>query len=85
MDKWQQTVCAIALWANGYTTRQVAEALNVDADTAQDLLEEGASAQAAGKMGHMKQGPIVVARDPREISEGEALISAMVPHTDPEE
>lgn len=85
MDTWQQTICAIALWANGYTTRQVAEALNVDVDTAQALLEAAADAHAAGKIGHMKQGPIVVARDPKDLVEGEAIIAAFVPRADPEE
>ena len=65
MDEWQQTICAIALFADGYSQHQVAEALGVDADTAQRLIEAGAGAQAAGKMGHMKQGNPPWSRDPQ--------------------
>lgn len=63
MDERQQTVCAIALFADGYSNRQVAEALGIDVDRAQELIEAGARAQAAGKMGHMKQGRQPWSRD----------------------
>jgi len=64
MNEWQQTICAIALFADGYSKYQVAEALDVDAERAQRLIEAGADAQAAGKMGHMKQGRDPWSRDP---------------------
>ena len=57
MDDRQLTVCAIALFADGYSKQQVAEALGVDVDRAQALIRAGADAQAAGTMGQMEQGP----------------------------
>ena len=64
MTDWQQTICAIALFADGYSKYQVAEALDVDVDRAQRLIDAGADAQAAGKMGHMKQRREPWSRDP---------------------
>lgn len=64
MNEWQQTICAIALFADGYSKYQVAEALGVAVDRAQQLITAGADAQAAGKMGHMKQGREPWSRDP---------------------
>ena len=55
MDEWQMTVCAIALYADGYSPRQVGEGLDVDAVRAQKLISAGADAQARGDMGHMTQ------------------------------
>ena len=55
MDERQQTVCAIALFADGYSKRQIAQALNVDEELAQRLIELGAEEQAAGSMGQMAQ------------------------------
>ena len=64
MDEWQQTICAIALFADGYSKYQVAEALGVDAERAQELIVAGANAQAASQMGHMKQHREPWSRDP---------------------
>ena len=55
MDERQLTVCAIALFADGYSRRQIAVALGVDEEYAQQLAEQGAAEQAAGTMGHMAQ------------------------------
>ena len=55
MDERQLTVCAIALFADGYSKRQIAAALGADEDRAQRLAERGAEEQAAGTMGHMAQ------------------------------
>ncbi len=38
MDERQMTVCAIALFADGYSARQVGEALGVDAERARKLI-----------------------------------------------
>ena len=58
------TVCAIALFADGYSKYQVSEALGVDPDRAQDLIQAGADVQAAGEMGYMTQGRPPWSRDP---------------------
>ena len=63
MDEWQKTVCAIALFADGYSKHQIAHALGVDADRAQELIEAGAEAQAAGEMGQMAQHRAPWSRD----------------------
>ena len=63
MDERQLTVCAIALFADGYSSRQIGRALQVDQDRAQELISAGADAQAAGEMGHMKQGRNPWSRD----------------------
>ena len=55
MDEWQQTVCAIALFADGYSTYQIAKALGVTVERAQELIEAGATAQSKCEMGHMAQ------------------------------
>ena len=55
MDERQLTVCAIALFADGFSKPQIAGALGVDEERAQQLIENGADEQAAGTMGHMKQ------------------------------
>ena len=55
MTERQLTVCAIALFADGFDKAQIARALGVDADRAQELIERGADEQSAGTMGHMKQ------------------------------
>ena len=65
MDERQQTVCAIALFADGYSKRQIAEALNVDEDLAQRLIERGAAEQAAGNMGQMATHRTPWSRDER--------------------
>ena len=57
MDERQLTVCAIALFADGYSHRQISAALGVDADKASQLTTAGGNAQAAGDMGYMKTGP----------------------------
>ena len=56
MNERQLTVCAIALFADGYTQQQIAAALGVDYDEAVRLCEAGAAEQAAGTMGHMAEG-----------------------------
>ena len=56
MDERQQTVCAIALFADGYSQRQIAEALGVDYDEAVRLCEAGAAEQSAGTMGPHEAG-----------------------------
>ena len=56
LDERQLTVCAIALFADGYSPPQIGKALQVDQDRAQKLISAGADAQANGKMGYMKQG-----------------------------
>ena len=63
MNDRQLTVCAIALFADGYSARQIAVALGIVAEEAQRLIEAGAEAQAAGNMGHMKQGHPPHSRD----------------------
>ena len=63
MDEWQQTVCAIALFADGYSKYQVAKALGVTAERAQELIGAGANAQRNGKMGHMAQHRAPWSRD----------------------
>ena len=55
MDERQLTVCAIALFADGYSAGQIAAALAVNEEQAQRLIERGADEQAAGTMGHMNQ------------------------------
>ena len=55
MEERQLMICAIALFADGYSKRQIAAALEVDEDRAQRLIQRGANEQAAGTMGHMAQ------------------------------
>ncbi len=55
MNHRQLTVCAIALFADGYSRDQIAEALNLESEEAQKFIEAGANAQAAGEMGFMDQ------------------------------
>ena len=57
MNERQRTVCAIALFADGFTIVQIAAALGVDIDQAQGLMDIGAEEQAAGTMGHMSKCP----------------------------
>ena len=57
MDKKQKVICAVALYANGYTKYQVGEALGVDPEQAQELIAAGSEAQATGRMGYMKTHP----------------------------
>ena len=64
MDKWQMTVCAIALHCNGYSKDEIATALGVDTDQAQQLIEAGADAQATGQMGYMQSGRKPNSRNP---------------------
>ena len=47
MDERQMVVCAIALFCDGYSPRQVAVALNVDRERAQQLIRQGVDEQAA--------------------------------------
>lgn len=64
MDKCQQTVCAIALFANGYSKYQVGDALGVAPARAQEVIEAGADAQSRGEMENMKQHHSPWSRDP---------------------
>ena len=63
MNERQLTVCAAALWADGWSTRQIAEALQVTTERAQELTGAGADAQAAGDIGFMKAGHAPNSRD----------------------
>ena len=63
MNERQLTVCAAALWADGWSARQIAEALDVTRERAQELAEAGADAQAAGDIGFMKSGRAPTSRD----------------------
>ena len=64
MDDWQKSICAIALFADGYSKYQISEALGVDSDQAQRLIDAGAAAQRHGEMGYMKQHRAPWVRDP---------------------
>ena len=64
MDEWQQTVCAIALFADGYSQFQIAEDLGVSPDRAQELIWAGAKAQRDKEMGFMEQHRAPWIRDP---------------------
>ena len=66
MNLRQQTVCAIALWADGYSHRQIAQALNITEEQAVSFTAKGAEEQSAGTMGHMKSGRPPLTRDPEE-------------------
>ena len=57
MNERQLTVCAIALFADGFSNVQIAKALAVSKDRAQELIEQGASEQRNGTMGYMKNCP----------------------------
>lgn len=63
MNERQKMVCAIALYADGWSSRQIGEALGVDQSTAQALIERGANAQAAEEMGQMAQFKAAWSRD----------------------
>ena len=54
MDERQMMVCATALYFDGYSKRQIAEALGIDQDRAQELAELGGEAQGKGEMGRME-------------------------------
>ena len=54
MNDRQQMVCAIALFANGYSHESIAEALGVTNSKATKLVERGAEEQSEGKMGFMR-------------------------------
>ena len=74
MNERQLQVCAIALFADGWSQRQIAEALGVDADRAQELIEKGAKEQNAGRMGFMESSrdPVTgapLSRDPADNGE----------------
>ena len=66
MTERQMTVCAIGLFADGYSKDQVARALGVDSERAQQLIEAGADAQANGTMGYMKSLSPAVSRGDEE-------------------
>ena len=52
-NEQQKMVCSIALFADGWSPRQIGDALGVDESTAQELIEKGANAQADQEMGRM--------------------------------
>ena len=54
MTEGQKTVCASALFANGYSRPQVAKVLGEPEGRVQELVQSGADAQAAERMGFMK-------------------------------
>lgn len=57
MVERQQLVCAIALFADGWSYEQIAKALDVETDDATRLVGAGAEEQGNGTMGHMKNCP----------------------------
>ncbi len=57
MNERQLTVSAIALFADGFSHTQIADALGVDTDRAAELTATGADEQSTGTMGHMKNCP----------------------------
>ena len=68
MNERQLTVSAIALFADGFSHTQIANALGVDTDRAAQLAATGAREQASGTMGHVKSCPygkdqVVISRD----------------------
>ena len=69
MDEWQMTVCAIALFADGYSKYQIGEALGIDPDRAQQLIQAGADAQAREEMGQMDQHRPPWSRDPERLEQ----------------
>ncbi len=54
MNERQLTVSAIALFADGFSHTQIADALGVDTDRAAELTATGADEQSTGTMGHGK-------------------------------
>jgi hypothetical protein len=70
MDERQLTVCAIALWCDGYPARQIGDALGVGVERAKELTAAGADSQATGKMGYMKSHRDPGSRDPESESNG---------------
>ena len=57
MNERQQIVCAIALFADGHSFEQIAEALDVPRERAVELIHNGADEQRRGTMGYMKNCP----------------------------
>ena len=53
----QLKLCAIALFADGFSNVQIAKALGIDKVRAQALMEAGAAEQRESTMGHMKSCP----------------------------
>ena len=54
MDERQMTICAGALFANGYRKDAIAEALDISPERAQRLAEDAADEQSAGRIGEMR-------------------------------
>ena len=63
MNERQKIVCAIALFADGWTHQQIATALGVTEAEASTLTNRGADEQSSGTMGYMKQGQPPYSRD----------------------
>ena len=57
MNERQLNVCAIALFADGWSYEQIAKALGVDRKRAVELTCAGADEQRNGTMGYMKNCP----------------------------
>ena len=60
MNKRQKMICVIALHRNGYNFTEIAQALGVDKQRAQDLKYKGAAAMSSGKIGYIQVSRISV-------------------------
>ena len=60
MNKRQKMICAIALHRNGYNFTEIAQALGVDRQRAQDLKHKGAAAVRSGEIGYIQVSRISV-------------------------
>lgn len=66
MTEYEQRVCAIALFLQGHSNVDVAKALSVDKDRAQELIEGGADDMRAQKIGFMKAHPRYEKYNPKQ-------------------
>ena len=60
MNKRQKMICAIALFRNGYTLAEIAQALGVDRQRAEELKHKGAAAVRSGEIGYIQVSRISV-------------------------
>ena len=60
MNKRQKMICAIALFRNGYTLAEIAQALGVDRQRAEELKHKGAAAVRSGEIGFIQVSRISV-------------------------
>ena len=72
MTEREMTVCAIALFADGYSYERIARALGVSRDRAVELATAGAEAQSAGKMVYMPHQHPWGTRDDDDPIEGDS-------------